>query len=196
MTRDAFAALGLERHPWLDPAELKSRFLARASALHPDSDGGDAAAFAELNQCFALLRDPADRLRHLLELEFPKAKKNSLPPPDERECFEAIALQARRVRELQARRKTAGSALARAALAPELKKELAACSALHARLEQSRSRLESGLKNLPADWQAAGADQWAEVAAFARYLERASHQLRETEFLLALLREQLSSELS
>src|SRR6185436_2197451 len=60
-----------------DPESLKQKFLALSAQLHPDrvhnADHADKAAaqkrFTELNAAFNRLRDPKERLAHLLELE-------------------------------------------------------------------------------------------------------------------------------
>jgi DnaJ-domain-containing protein 1 len=74
---DYFALLGQPRQPWLDLASLKAAFLEQSSRLHPDrvqaaSAEEKAAAtgrFAELNAAYNCLREPKERLLHLLELE-------------------------------------------------------------------------------------------------------------------------------
>jgi DnaJ-domain-containing protein 1 len=65
------------RRPWLDADTLKEKFLALSSQSHPDrahslSDIEKEQAHArstELNAAYSCLREPRDRLRHLLELE-------------------------------------------------------------------------------------------------------------------------------
>ena len=65
------------RRPWPDPEVLKARFLALAAAIHPDwihdaaeVERQDATRrYAELNAAYNCLRDPKQRLLHLLELE-------------------------------------------------------------------------------------------------------------------------------
>jgi hypothetical protein len=74
---DNFALLDEPRRPWLDPEELKQKFLARSAGVHPDrihtapetvrKAAGDR--YAELNAAYNCLREPKNRLRHLLELE-------------------------------------------------------------------------------------------------------------------------------
>ena len=74
---DYFAMLDEPRRPWLDPGLLKTRFLKLAAQFHPDrvhtateSDQGTAhRRFAELNAAYNCLRQPRERLLHLLELE-------------------------------------------------------------------------------------------------------------------------------
>jgi DnaJ-domain-containing protein 1 len=74
---DYFALLDEPRRPWLDPEVLQAKFQALAAPVHPDrvhlsSEPEKQAAnrfYAELNAAYQCLRDPKDRLHHLLELE-------------------------------------------------------------------------------------------------------------------------------
>ena len=74
---DYFALLEEPRRPWLEPEALQAKFLAFSAARHPDrvprvSDAETQAAnrrFAELNAAYRCLREPKDRLAHLLALE-------------------------------------------------------------------------------------------------------------------------------
>src|SRR5271163_2777314 len=86
---DNFALLGQPRQPWLDPSALKAAFLEHSARLHPDrvqaeSTGEKTAAtgrFSELNAAYNCLREPKERLLHLLELESgaPPANVQSVP---------------------------------------------------------------------------------------------------------------------
>ena len=74
---DAFALLHEPRRPWLDAEVLKEKFLPLSSAAHPDrthnapeTDTQQAnERYAELNAAYNTLREPRERLLHLLELE-------------------------------------------------------------------------------------------------------------------------------
>ena len=74
---DNFALLNESRLPWLDPDELKQKFLPLSAEVHPDkvhsaSEVEKSAAnkrYAELNAAYNCLREPKERLLHLLELE-------------------------------------------------------------------------------------------------------------------------------
>jgi hypothetical protein len=74
---DHFALLSELRRPWIAPESLKEKFLALSAQSHPDRvhqapEAERAAAsrrYAELNAAYNCLREPVDRLRHLLELE-------------------------------------------------------------------------------------------------------------------------------
>jgi len=74
---DYFALLDEPRRPWLDPEVLKDKFHALAATVHPDRvhratepEKQEAnQRYAELNAAYQCLREPKERLRHLLELE-------------------------------------------------------------------------------------------------------------------------------
>ena len=74
---DYFALLNEPRRPWLEPDALKRNFLQRSAELHPDrfhnagsaEKEGAQKRYAELNAAYQCLREPKERLRHLLELE-------------------------------------------------------------------------------------------------------------------------------
>ena len=76
-TADHFALLDEPRRPWLDPEALKVKFHVLAAAFHPDRVHRAPEAekqtanqrYAELNAAYHCLRDPKERLHHLLELE-------------------------------------------------------------------------------------------------------------------------------
>src|SRR5262245_34451158 len=78
---DYFALLDQPRRPWLDVERLKSRFFALSAEVHPDRFHNLGTAeqqvaqqrFAKLNAAYNILREPKERLLHLLELEM-KAK--------------------------------------------------------------------------------------------------------------------------
>ena len=74
---DYFALLDEPRRPWIDPELLKAKFHALTATVHPDrvhraTEPEKQAAnqrYAELNAAYQCLREPKERLRHLLELE-------------------------------------------------------------------------------------------------------------------------------
>lgn len=74
---DNFALLNEPRRPWIDAAALKEKFLALSSQVHPDrvhqapepERRSAGERYSELNAAYNCLREPKDRLRHLLELE-------------------------------------------------------------------------------------------------------------------------------
>jgi len=74
---DYFAFFNEPRRPWLDAESLKQKFLALSATVHPDrvhnlGEVERAAAqerYTELNTAYNWLREPKERLQHLLQLE-------------------------------------------------------------------------------------------------------------------------------
>ncbi len=88
---DYFAVLGEPRRPWLDPEALKEKFLRLSAQFHPDRvhnqpESERLAAqktYTDLNAAYQCLREPKDRLRHLLELQLGRAPVDlQRVPPD------------------------------------------------------------------------------------------------------------------
>ena len=73
---DYFAFFNEPRRPWLDAESLKQKFLALSATVHPDrvhnlGEVERAAAqerYTELNTAYNWLREPKERLQHLLQL--------------------------------------------------------------------------------------------------------------------------------
>jgi DnaJ-domain-containing protein 1 len=74
---DYFVLFDEPRRPWLDAEALKQKFLALSATVHPDrvhnlAEAERAAAqerYTELNTAYNCLREPKERLPHLLQLE-------------------------------------------------------------------------------------------------------------------------------
>jgi curved DNA-binding protein CbpA len=77
---DPFALLGLAPRHSLSAAELRSAWMRRAAAAHPDANGGVDES-AALNDAYRLLSDPIARALALLELRgAPAGDDRALPP--------------------------------------------------------------------------------------------------------------------
>ncbi len=119
MQTDHFAVFGLERAPWLEAEALRERFHRLSAERHPDAASGSTAAFTELNAAWQILRDPAARLRHFLELTHPNVLDQSAQPPAAlADLFMEIGALQQAVQQFRARQTAATSPLARALLAP------------------------------------------------------------------------------
>ena len=92
---DAFALLNEPRRPWLDAEALKQKVLPLSSAVHPDRFHSAPEAerqqattrYTELNAAYNTLREPKERLLHLLELEAAKPKDVQRIPPGTMDLF-------------------------------------------------------------------------------------------------------------
>ncbi|MEQ1861266.1 MAG: DnaJ domain-containing protein [Chthoniobacteraceae bacterium] len=89
---DAFARLGLARHPWIEADEVRAAFHRLAATNHPDR-AGSTADFSELTRAYEILRDPASRLRHFLAIEQPDRAPDAGIPADLIEWFPRVAAQ-------------------------------------------------------------------------------------------------------
>jgi DnaJ-domain-containing protein 1 len=161
---DYFALLNEPRRPWLEPDVVGQKFLTVSSAVHPDRvhASGEAeraaaqARYVELNAACQCLREPKDRLRHLLELEHDSPADEVQRIPTElmdwslqvgRLCREADGLLAEKARTtsplLQVQCFERGQ---------ELTERL---QALQRRISDRHDRLIQELKAVDADWDAA-----------------------------------------
>lgn len=96
---DNFALLKEQRRPWIDADLLKQKFLALSAEVHPDRVHGAEESekraaqthYAELNAAYNCLREPKERLAHLLELETgAKPKQVQNIPSDLMDAFMEI----------------------------------------------------------------------------------------------------------
>ena len=162
---DYFTLLGQARRPWLDPSGLREKFLALSADLHPDRvhDQGDAARqaahdrYATLNAAYQSLREPKDRLRHLISLE-------RGGPPEELQRVEAGVLElfagvnevCRSADRVLQEKRTIASPLLQVqwyARAQETRERLQQTGR---ELSQRLERLDEELKQADADWEKTG----------------------------------------
>ncbi len=182
---DAFALFNLPRRPWLDAANLRDEFHRRSAVLHPDA-GGSAEAFAQLNAAHQTLREPASRLRHLLELAAPELLAQSPPvPPVLADRFMRVGAARQSSVSFLAKHRAASSPLARALLASEHTAQTHALDTALADLDATRTDALARLRDLDADWHDRIPDL-ARLHAELSYLERWTAQLRESRLELAL----------
>jgi len=184
MPTDHFTALGQPRRPWLDPEELKDLFHRLTAEHHPDRTG-NAERFTAINAAYAVLRDPAARLRHLLELEATPAQAAAPLPEALTETFMRIATLRRNigvfVKQQGAATTPLGQALlasARFSLQRDVELELAELDAAQAiALEALREADRQWPERTPALLE-----QLATLQQELSYLAKWSAQLREALF--------------
>jgi curved DNA-binding protein CbpA len=171
---DYFAILAQPRRPWLDGDVLKDAFHRATAQQHPDVTGDSGEQAAALNAAYATLRDPALRLRHLLDLEWPGASPPSAGiAPELADFFGKIAVL-----------RQAGVALAKkaaAAQAPLSRALLAGDQAAH------RRELEAVLSILASAETAAGDELRAIDAHWNEREETTRHSLAALQQRLAFL---------
>ncbi|MCI0744734.1 MAG: DnaJ domain-containing protein [Verrucomicrobia subdivision 3 bacterium] len=191
---DYFALLNEPRRPWLDEEELKSKFFALSSGVHPDrahtlAETEKRAAnerYADLNAAYQCLRDPKQRLRHLLELATgePPAKVKEVPG-EVVDLFFQIGVVCRKADEFLRRKTATTSPVILAGLFEE-------GQAISEQLINLRGKVLSGQKKHLDELRAMSED-WSQSLAVIEaiynalgYLTRWSAQLQERIVQLAL----------
>jgi curved DNA-binding protein CbpA len=181
---DAFSLFGLERRPQINGAELKEKYLRLAATRHPDLSDGDDEEFHLLQDAYKTLRDPAARLRHLMELEFPAGgSQNESALHSELFMCAGSAVQAAKAVFLRLESTT--TALARALLAPEIVAALGQVREAKKTVQQTEAQLTARLENLDARWPKVSSTELAVLASSFTFISRWMSQLSEWEFRLA-----------
>jgi len=158
---DYFALLDEPRRPWLDPERLKVRFLRLSAEAHPDKiqtptpAGRETAGrrFAELNSAFNCLRDPKDRLRHLLELELGATPKQVQEIPEAlTDLFTEIAGFRREVKAFLAESARIQSPLLRVQVFERAQDWIDRLRAVQQRLDDGQAKVLRELQSLDDEW--------------------------------------------
>lgn len=185
---DHFAILAQPRRPWLDADALKDAFHRATAQEHPDVAGGSGETSAALNAAYAVLREPATRLRHLLELEWPGVSPTPAAIPAAlADFFGRIATLRQAGAALAKKEAAAQSPLARALLAGDratLRRDL---QSVLAELETAEAAALADLRALDAEWNSSEPRAAAQLAAAQQcfsFLAKWQAQLREDLFKL------------
>jgi len=203
---DAFALLNEPRHPWLVAEALKQKFLPLASAIHPDRTHGapevtkqaNNASYAELNAAYATLREPRDRLLHLLKLEI-GAKPSDIQriPPGTMDLFIEVGQFCRDVDAFLAELARVTSPLLKVQMFERGMEWTDKLQGLQQRINARRDELIIELRQMNVAWDSAPAIGSAHRAAslplerleqlyrMFSYVARWSEQLQERNIQLA-----------
>jgi DnaJ-domain-containing protein 1 len=163
---DYFALLQEPRCPWLDPEAIKAKFLQLAETSHPDrihgaSDFDKAQAnqrFMELTAGHNCLREPKDRLLHLIELERGQRPPGiESVPADLMELFFQIGQVSREVDDFLLERAKVRSPLLKVQMFERGLEWTDKLSQVQQGLNVRRRELEEKLKEMNAVWEAAPA---------------------------------------
>jgi curved DNA-binding protein CbpA len=202
---DCFALLHEPRRPWLDPGALKARFLALSATAHPDrTHTADAAAresahehFAELNAAFQCLREPKERLKHLLELELgSRPQQVETVPNDLMELSMTVARLCCDTDGFLQEKARASSPLLQVQLFERGQQYSEQIGQLQSQLSSRRDPLIAELKAVDAEWDLNGnpgqeqRDQQlrslGRIYRLLRYFDRWQQQLQERFVRLSL----------
>jgi curved DNA-binding protein CbpA len=175
--------LGLPRRPGLDEADLQEKYLRLAARWHPDAPTGDGGKFRELQEARKTLKDPAARLRHLLDLEgYENPPGGKFQPPADLFLEVAEALEA--AKRIAARLSAAPSSLARALLTGErVAVERKIRQVMHD-LAGHRNRCLAQISECDARWPEKNLPHLDRIRNEMVYLIRWENELRERGFLL------------
>ncbi|NNC89553.1 MAG: DnaJ domain-containing protein [Akkermansiaceae bacterium] len=180
---DHYATLGIPRRLVVGEEELREAYETRRRAVHPDA-GGEAEAFRNVQESFAVLQRPGRRLRHWLELETGGFEARGEAPGVVMDVFPDVGAMLARLGETRRKKTEARSALARSMAEREGVAALAGIEALQERLQGIRE----GFISRFVEFEAAGAEQCGtEAAAAARglaFIEKWDGELREAAFAL------------
>jgi len=188
---DAFATLGQIRQPWLDAEALKQVFLSLSAPHHPDrvhgsGDAERAAAnqrFAELNAAYNTLREPRERLLHLLELELGARPKDvQRLPPGTMDYFMQVGQLCRDVDAFLAERAKAVSPMLRVRFLEQGMDWMDRINALQQRIAEYRDRLLGEVQAMNPAWEQAPAVGVAGRSA-ALPLERLENHYRSLSYV-------------
>src|SRR5215471_7435518 len=189
---DCFALLGEPRRPWLDPESLKQKFLTLSAQLHPDRVHNASAAdksaaqqrFTELNAAFNRLREPKERLAHLLELELGGRPKDVQRIPEELiAAFSEVNQTCRDADTLLAEKRRTTSPLLQVQLFERCQDCAERLGSLLQKMNVERAALVAEIEAIDAEWnsanRAATLQRLEEVYRRLSFLTRWSDQLRE-----------------
>ena len=182
---DYFALLDEPRRPWLDADLLKQKFLARSSEVHPDRVHGASEAdkrvanqrYTDLNAAYVCLREPRDRLRHLLELELGRKPADLQDMPAElANLLMEIASVCREADGFLAKQSNITSPLLRAQSFPEVQNWTERLTTLQRIIAGRHDALLACLRTLDTAWAETAADPSAHLGLLAE-LETVCRQL-------------------
>jgi DnaJ-domain-containing protein 1 len=191
---DYFKLLEQPRRPWLDPDALKQTFLALSAQAHPDrvhnapEPERQAAGrrYTELNAAYQCLREPKERLRHLLELESGARPADIQQVPAElTEPFFEIGRLCREADALIAEKAKTTSPVLRARLFERGAESLEQLAARQQGIGVRREELMAELKAMNAAWESSGTGATAtlerleEIRRLLGYFSRWSEQIQE-----------------
>lgn len=161
---DYYALLGERRSPWLDTPALQAKFHLLAAAQHPDrapaGDQGEkteaTARFAALNAAYRCLREPKERVAHLLVLESgEKPADVQRIPPGTIELFNDVGTVCRGVDALLVEREAEASPMRRLQSFERGLEWTSRIEDLRARIQARQEALLRELLELDAVWSAA-----------------------------------------
>ena len=195
MSLDYFALLNEPRRPWLDADALKQKFLTLSAAVHPDrvheaSEAEKLSAtthYTQLNAAYRCLREPKERLRHLLELELGHKPSDLTRVPDDlMELFSVVGKILRETEVFRAEQQSVTSPMLKVAMFTRGQEWTDKLTEVRAKILPRRDALLAELRELDAAWEKTKPlERLAEIWRLLGYYERWLGQLQERAVQLA-----------
>jgi curved DNA-binding protein CbpA len=186
------------RRPWLEEEALKTKFLSISTSAHPDKtlagevDERKSAEqrYAELNAAYQCLRDPRERVKHLLELELgTKPSQVQSVPGELMDGSLAVAQLCRQVDAFLAEKAMKTSPLLQIPLFERGQEWREKVDRLQNRILLQREELLKELKALDGQWASPGErgsdergrllHRLGELSALLSYFDKWRAQLQE-----------------
>jgi curved DNA-binding protein CbpA len=159
---DYFALLKEQRRPWIEPDLIKKKFLALSAEVHPDRVHGAQESekraaqerYAELNAAYNCLREPKERLAHLLELETgAKPKQVQNIPSDLMDAFMEVTNVCRSADTFLAEKAATTSPMLRLQLFERGQEWTDKLMALQRKINSWREELVGKVKEIDGEWE-------------------------------------------
>jgi len=191
---DYFALLNEPRRPWLDAEALKQKLLALSATVHPDrvhnlGEAERATAqerYTELNTAYNCLREPKERLQHLLQLELGGQRKDiQRIPSDLMDLSLEVGKACREADAFLAEKAAVTSPLLQVTFFERGQDFADKLQAIRQRVNLLNDKLNDELQKIDAEWQSGGAVRSAllqrleEMYKLFSYFARWSGQLQE-----------------
>lgn len=178
---DHFAELGIPRAAWIDATEIKDRHHQLMVDCHPDKVHGNGDRATRLNAARRSLDNPAARLKHLLELEFPGFQSLQKPEADW-DFFSKIAQIAKMAADLTTNLAPSTSPLARAVAQKRTTDVIKAITDIQNELRERELALENRTRLLSAS--SFEAQTLSDLAEEWTFLNRWKSAIREARALI------------
>jgi curved DNA-binding protein CbpA len=197
---DNFALLNEPRLPWLDPDELKQKIFPLSAPFHPDRIHGGTDAeklsanqrYAELNAAYNCLREPKERLLHLLELELGKKPSDIQKiPPGTMDLFVEVGQTCRDADAFLLEKSKITSPLLKVQIFERGQEWTDKLNSLQQKINRKRDELSTELRELNSVWQNAPAigssdratklplERLEQIYRIFSYIARWSEQIQE-----------------
>lgn len=168
----------------LDRAKLKEAYFALAAETHPDSPTGGSERFREIQESHRTLENLGQRLRHLLQLEFPEASVAARSPAAVGDLFPKVSETCHAIKALVERKAAVQTSVGRAVLAADVKRARERLGEVQQAVENRRGDLIRRLGELDDRWPDVAPEELAELAGDFTYVLRWRRELAEWEFRL------------